>query len=408
MLEGLDRIDWSKLGHAYGPATDVPGLLRQLASADIDDRKNAMHELYGNIWHQGTVYEASAHAVSFLIELLQAEDVGGKDEILILLADLAQGTSYHDVHQDHPILKQEAGKPEWQLKIQKELVWVRNVKAAVKAGQNTYLGFLADTEPALREAVTFLLAALDRPAPDVAERIWGRFEKESEERVQASLLLGFGTLGESSESNLRRLQATLASAPSKSLRLAAAMSLVRLAPANLPQSAIEILIDAVECPDDYEVLAKSIWGQIDDFEMLVINHLTRLDEKSAAAAESVLARILPTLEPHQALGIVEVLLTITFKEPISRDATFASLTEQQQRVLRLVAKNRNVWFEKMGREETNSVKASLLMRSCGLPEDLIKLLLFIGDTAGGPEVVTDEKPGFRGLLKKFTKRNPPA
>jgi len=25
MLDGLDEIDWSKLKHAYGPATDVPG-----------------------------------------------------------------------------------------------------------------------------------------------------------------------------------------------------------------------------------------------------------------------------------------------------------------------------------------------------------------------------------------------
>ena len=28
MLEGLDSIDWDLLGHANGPAGDVPGLIR--------------------------------------------------------------------------------------------------------------------------------------------------------------------------------------------------------------------------------------------------------------------------------------------------------------------------------------------------------------------------------------------
>ena len=32
MLERLHNIDWSSLTHAYGAATDVPGLLRALAA----------------------------------------------------------------------------------------------------------------------------------------------------------------------------------------------------------------------------------------------------------------------------------------------------------------------------------------------------------------------------------------
>lgn len=31
MLEGLDAIDWTSLEHAYGDASDVPDLLRDLA-----------------------------------------------------------------------------------------------------------------------------------------------------------------------------------------------------------------------------------------------------------------------------------------------------------------------------------------------------------------------------------------
>lgn len=44
LLDGLDEVDWGSLHHAYGPATDVPGLLRALvdpASAGLDLRRAA-------------------------------------------------------------------------------------------------------------------------------------------------------------------------------------------------------------------------------------------------------------------------------------------------------------------------------------------------------------------------------
>ena len=61
MLDDLVRVDWAGLTHAYGPADDLPGLLRGLAQGDDD----ALYELYGNIWHQGTVYPATAYAVTY-------------------------------------------------------------------------------------------------------------------------------------------------------------------------------------------------------------------------------------------------------------------------------------------------------------------------------------------------------
>src|SRR5215469_17989182 len=99
MLEGLDKINWSKLAHAYGTAEDVPVLLRQLASPDAEERESAIYDLHGNIWHQGTIYEATAAAVPFLIELLSVPNPADKHEILVYLSDLANGTSYCDVHQ---------------------------------------------------------------------------------------------------------------------------------------------------------------------------------------------------------------------------------------------------------------------------------------------------------------------
>ncbi len=61
-LDQLDAIPWDQISHAYGPASDVPSQIRALASPDPAERKAAFHELFTNIWHQGTVYEASIHS----------------------------------------------------------------------------------------------------------------------------------------------------------------------------------------------------------------------------------------------------------------------------------------------------------------------------------------------------------
>jgi hypothetical protein len=75
MLEGLDAVPWNNLTHAYGTAGDVPELIRAVTSADESTRRKAWHSLYGNLWHQGTIYEATAHAVPFFIELAGSTSV---------------------------------------------------------------------------------------------------------------------------------------------------------------------------------------------------------------------------------------------------------------------------------------------------------------------------------------------
>ncbi len=98
MLDTLDQIDWRALSHAYGEADDVPELLRKLARGDEQTRQDALYSLYGSTYHQGTVYQATAYAVPFLIEMLQSEAVAGRNDILVLLVHLASGHSYWDVH----------------------------------------------------------------------------------------------------------------------------------------------------------------------------------------------------------------------------------------------------------------------------------------------------------------------
>lgn len=99
MLIGLDTIDWGALQDAYGSAADVPDRLRALLSDDEAVRSEAMGELFGRVWHQGTIYSVSAHVIPFLVELIDAPEVKDKPLIIALLASIAGGRGYYEVHE---------------------------------------------------------------------------------------------------------------------------------------------------------------------------------------------------------------------------------------------------------------------------------------------------------------------
>lgn len=61
---GLDQVSWHVLVHAYGPADDVPDMLRRLAAGL--EAGQVLNDLWGSICHQGSVYPASVAAVPFL------------------------------------------------------------------------------------------------------------------------------------------------------------------------------------------------------------------------------------------------------------------------------------------------------------------------------------------------------
>ncbi|MFC3897601.1 hypothetical protein ACFOWZ_39510 [Lentzea rhizosphaerae] len=91
VLNGLDQVDWARLTHAYGPADDVPDQIRDLVSPDCERRRKALWALNGNIYHQGTVYEATAHAVPFLLEVLTAPECDEQPQLLELLSGIVTG-----------------------------------------------------------------------------------------------------------------------------------------------------------------------------------------------------------------------------------------------------------------------------------------------------------------------------
>ena len=91
-LAKLEEIDWSSVQHAHGEASDFPILMNAALSADKDDREFALKLLHETIWHQGTIYQATAFAVPFIVKLIQSPDISNQADFAMLFAAIAQGS----------------------------------------------------------------------------------------------------------------------------------------------------------------------------------------------------------------------------------------------------------------------------------------------------------------------------
>ncbi|WP_224277526.1 HEAT repeat domain-containing protein [Streptomyces sp. LS1784] len=87
-LEGVDRVDWSSMGHAYGPADDVPLWLEQMASPDPDVRERAFSSFYSSAHHQGDVYSCTAASLPFLLVLADDPQVPDRAAVIRLLLSI--------------------------------------------------------------------------------------------------------------------------------------------------------------------------------------------------------------------------------------------------------------------------------------------------------------------------------
>lgn len=95
-LDSLNSRDWSELQAAYGLATDVPEQLAALISEDAARRAAAVEGLYGTVWHQGTVYEATPLAVPYLSVVAREDGVDDRTraQTALLLGCIASATSF--------------------------------------------------------------------------------------------------------------------------------------------------------------------------------------------------------------------------------------------------------------------------------------------------------------------------
>lgn len=75
-------IDWSRLEHAYGPATDLPRLFEEVGDPEHAD--DAWFELWSCLCHQGTVYPAGFAALPVLADIATGRKAGDRPQAIAL------------------------------------------------------------------------------------------------------------------------------------------------------------------------------------------------------------------------------------------------------------------------------------------------------------------------------------
>jgi len=261
MLEGLDEVPWHELSHAYGSAEDVPGLLRELQNER--SHETALWHLFGNIWHQNTVYEATAYAVPFLIELAADAETPDRPGILSLLSCIAGGASYLAVHGNL------FNSSEFERQLEQEQQWVVNAHEAVAAGLDQLIAMTEDGGD-ISLAVAHLLAQFPERAETTGPVIHGLLDNETDSMGRAGLLLLLASLRDRSEATVKVLASALQSDDIPQRRAAAVLAAtLRLDPA-LPgtEDAIQEAVDAEDLEDVLSGLPWDVGAEI-DFDDLI-------------------------------------------------------------------------------------------------------------------------------------------
>lgn len=225
MLETLEDVPWSDIHHAYGPAGDLPAQLRALLSGDANVRSEAYEACYGNIFHQGTRYEASSYAAPFLLEMLASPATPERDELIELLVALA-------IAYDAPWLP--SGIDTSSL----EPVELR-VHEAVSKGVPLFARLLEDDEVAVRRLAAFALGWFPgQAAVSVPPLMWALLD--ADESVAATAAIALGLIGDGHAPASEALGASFAG-PRPQLRVAAAIGLARLLGHDTPAEVVEEL-----------------------------------------------------------------------------------------------------------------------------------------------------------------------
>ena len=192
MFENLNTIPWGSYEHAYGSADDLPELLRAIASGDDDGS-----DLFGNIYHQGTVYSATSVAVPFLAEIIAANQHGPNLEaprtLLYLFALIAYGSGYQQVHHTLSIFENQ-DKDELAAALAREKEEVTDAHLAVCRQWPLIRKLMGSSDPRLRQTSLYVAGRLIGIGADAYPVLVERWEQEKDGVARAIALFGMSML----------------------------------------------------------------------------------------------------------------------------------------------------------------------------------------------------------------------
>jgi hypothetical protein len=383
MLEGLNDVEWDKLEHAYGSASDVPDFIRSLLSDDPDVRGQALWSLYGNIFHQGTRYEATPYAIPFIFELIRSPNTPEKVDLVKFTVDLAlgypeaylpKGPNVDDWIQDAAELKDH---PEY---IEDD--WMRHIDTFIKCYKAvlkdvpTYYDCIRDTEEDLRLMAIFAVAWFRESSKESSEVIRQVLENESNENVIASALLSLSMLDAyiEDQTDLPKFKDYFSGDFDMLIKIAAAISLINVLQYDVDEEVIEFLIEKLPLIVEMEVSAYDFPWNDGEIIGYVSEVLKFYGLESPEKIIPPMCQILKNLSGFRSFEITYSLLWMTFHDPSEeKDWLLNKLNKYQKMVLRVLASNQKIW-QLDGEEFSNF---TMLMDDYNLPRSMAELRKFL-------------------------------
>ncbi|MDP9793770.1 hypothetical protein J2S43_002282 [Catenuloplanes nepalensis] len=365
MLERLDSVAWGELEHAYGAAGDVPGLIRELLAPDAGAREKARRQLYGNIFHQGSRYEASAYAAPFLLELLADPRTPDRPALLGLLTSLAIGYDESWLPEGFPaadyrgraaggerLLRQrprpdagEGGYEYWMsLDAQDQERLFAHVELAVhdavRAGVPLFCALLGDPDPGLRAGAAYALAWFGEDAA-VSGGPLSVAATDAHPAVAATALVALGLTGVTLPAASDTIRAALGD-EREVVRWGAAIAAARLHGADAGVAVAAELLAWTGTDRAADPQLPYLDGDLSGYAGLALFRQLG-GAHTDPAFDALLARI-PSVSGPEALPVVGEALRHAFPDgPISPGTGAADLTPAQRRLLQTLADSPATW-----------------------------------------------------------------
>lgn len=214
-----DAVDWGAVDHAYGFATDVPHILHDLVVGSAAERKHALWQLWGNVTHQGTRYEAAVPTLPLLVAIAHRHLAPCRSEMLDLAVGLLVGFEESYV----------AGGYDWS-QLEPAGGLLDRLQRAFDREAASFVALLADEATSVRAAAARCLGWVrdgDTPTPALRARYAG----ETDPNVRASILFALAMRGESADAEAALEDANVV------VRGMAAVALVRARGKDAPPTA---------------------------------------------------------------------------------------------------------------------------------------------------------------------------
>lgn len=350
-LAGLEAVPWADLTHAYGPASDVPGHLTALTSAEAPSRAEAWRQLDASIFHQGRVFPATSRAIPFLVRLAQWPQVLERTKILEFLKNLSGGR-----------IESGPGMPNYEA----ELAAWHAVQDALHSAVSAFADLLSDQDPAIRASAAVALGVSATRSEELLEVVFKRMGQESDVKVLACEILVLPRLG-----GAPRLASYLLH-PSKLVQFAAAITTCRSS-GERSEEAITILRNALRDPtpiEDHDLPWGSMGVRSDACLGLCGLGDGMPDDQFAEILEAFQA--LPDSCAAATVGLELLRLTVGETTHACWDAPksapFGQLTERQRATLTAFARSSAVW---------DTIETRMVLLAHGLPMDQESMRRFV-------------------------------